>query len=236
MIKVITRFNPTANGALHLGHIYSLIVNQRFAYAHGGDFWVRFDDTSQAIVIEMDRKERAKEIVKSQKEVIQWLDIEFDFWSVQSDFIDEVHEELNKWDYIFPDPYPHDLPTYVRMIGSGWIPYPYTPLETAERVVMDHMIGATHLIRGEEFATEYSLYRYYCQLFDYPTPTFIFLPRLTGVGGDISKTNGGYTIVELKAQGYTPKDITGILQKSCLNYWSDDWSLTNLKSNPRVNI
>ena len=50
----ITRFNPSTNGGLHLGHIYALLVNERFAHDRDGMFYVRFDDTSQAIMIEME--------------------------------------------------------------------------------------------------------------------------------------------------------------------------------------
>jgi len=121
-------------------------------------------------------------------------------------------------------------------LGMTYIPYPYAPQQIAERVVMDHMIGVTHLIRGEDFVTEYSLYRYFCYLFDYKPPEFIFLPRLMSATGDISKTNGGYTLAELRGMGYTAKDVKSILENAVLYYPNNGWELYNLRSNPRINL
>lgn len=232
---IITRWNPSANGALHLGHIYSLLVNKHFAHDSGGKFHVRFDDTSQAITIEMEHPERTDEIIKHQIEDIKWLGINVDSWQKQSDILEEAHEKMQPRYAILQDPYPHYLPTSIKF-GNNWIPYPYTPFQTAERVVMDKMLGITHIIRGEEFLTEYSLYCYFCEIFDYPKPEFIFLPRLHSKCGDISKTNGGYKIAELRANGYTPKEIIHLLEVACLNWYGNGWSIYNLKQNPRLEI
>lgn len=235
---IVTRWNPTANGALHLGHIYSLLVNEKFAHDNDGKFYVRFDDTSGAITIEMAHKERTVEIIKSQQEIIEWLGIPVDGWIIQSSplIMKEIEEFMKGYDANFRYPYPHDLPLFVRMVGTGWLPFPYAPYETAERVILDHMIKATHIIRGEEFSGEFSLYRYFCDMFGFPHPKFIFLPRLMAGGGDISKTNGGYTIAELRSQGYKPEDIKDLLRNACLKWYSDDWSIYNLKPNPRISL
>lgn len=231
-----TRWSPTPNGPIHLGHIYSLLVNEHFSHSVGGKFYIRFDDTSQAMRIEIDHQERIPSMIDGHQDIINWLDIRVDAWENQSVGLESVKSYLKRYDNIFPDPYPHYLPTYVRMMGTGWLPYPYTPTETAERVIFDERMGITHIIRGEEFSTEYSLYRYYCQMFGVKPPQFIFLPRLVGRCGDISKTNGGYSLVELRAKGYTPDDIKNLLAEACLIYFGDDWSLWNLKPNPRVNL
>lgn len=232
----ITRFNPTTNGNLHLGHIYTLLVNEWMAKSSRGKFYVRFDDTSQAITIEMKNKDRLQQIINNQTNDITWLGVEVDGWSKQSDLLAEVHEKMNPRYVILPDPYPHMMPTVIKMIGTGWIPYPYAPYQTAERVVMDHMLGITHVIRGEDFLTEYSLYRYFCEQFNYPTPDFIYLPRLTGRHGDISKTCGGYTITELRGEGYTAMEIRSLLAKACLNWYGNDWDIYNLKREPYIDL
>jgi glutamyl/glutaminyl-tRNA synthetase len=233
---VVTRFSPTVNGNLHLGHIYTILVNEGFAHNNGGKFYVRFDDTSQAITLEMEHQEHTDKIIDSHKETIEWLGIEVDGWQTQSKMLKDIHEKMSKYDCIHPNPYPHTLPTFVKMMGMGWIPYPYAPFETPERVIMDNVLGVTDVIRGEEFSTEYSLYRFYCDLFDYPYPKFIFLPRLMNMFGDVSKTNKSYTIIEMRAEGYSPNDIKTILRKACLVAIGDDWLIHNLKPNPRVNI
>jgi glutamyl/glutaminyl-tRNA synthetase len=235
-MTVITRFSPSANGSLHLGHVYALLVNERFAHETSGKFFVRFDDTSQAIYVEMEHPERVDKIIAKQKKDIKWLGIDVDGWERQSDLLKEVHKEMTSFGYgHLTDVYPHDLPQSVRF-GSAWIPYPYTANQTAERVLMDYNLGITHVIRGEDFLTEYALYRYFCEVFHKPAPQFIFLPRLSGLSGDISKTNGGYKISDFRASGYSPEDVIMLLEKSCLIWWKRGWNLYNLKSNPRIDL
>jgi glutamyl/glutaminyl-tRNA synthetase len=98
------------------------------------------------------------------------------------------------------------------------------------------MSGITHVIRGEEFALEYSLYRCYCDKFKLPAPKFIFLSRLEGRHGDISKTAGGYSIAELRGDGYTAQDIKDMLAKAGLSCPQNGWYLYNLKREPRIDL
>ena len=57
-----------------------------------------------------------------------------------------------------------------------------------------------------------------------------------GKCGDISKTSGGYTVAELKANGWTPEDIFDLLEKACLNWYESGWGLHNLKPDPKVDL
>jgi glutaminyl-tRNA synthetase len=43
--KVVTRF-PEPNGFLHLGHTKAMVINFGFARFHGGECYLRFDDTN----------------------------------------------------------------------------------------------------------------------------------------------------------------------------------------------
>jgi glutamyl/glutaminyl-tRNA synthetase len=232
-MKPVCRFNPTSNGPLHLGHVYTLLVNEHYAHDNGGKFIIRFDNTSAAV--QALPENRRTKILEGQREIIEWLDVKVDEWQIQSEIVPDIHTKmLMKWQPIYDDPEP-ELPFYVRM-GTGWLPYPYQAWQTAERVLMDSMIGATHIIRGEEFATEYSLYRYMCEIFEVPAPHFIFLPRLCGKFGDISKTNGGYTIAEIRGKGYSAQDVKDLIADAVLNWPTYGWNLYNMKSNPRIDI
>jgi len=236
-MKYTTRFSPTSNGNLHLGHVYSLLVNERLAHSNNGTFVVRFDDDSPPAMA-LPEKQRNR-IVTSQWEDIKWLDLLVDEWQWQSKLHKDVlaNLELIGHEYMkdTEEDY-HILPVHVRMLGTGWLPYPYVPQQTAERVMMDHMIGTTHIIRGEEFFSEFSLYSYFCEKFNFKIPKFIFLPRLMGKNGDISKTNGGYSLAEFRGEGYSANDVKDLIAKAVLYYPTNGWELYNLRSNPRINL
>ena len=232
MEMIVTRFNPSSNGPLHLGHIFTLLVNEQFAHQSGGKFIIRFDDVTPPSF-----SKRTEKIMEVQRETIEWLNIKVDGWVVESAILAEVRSKLDKLGHVYVNDFGyHELPLYTRHINTSWLAFPYVPQQTAERVVMDNMIGATHLIRGEEFALEYSLYRYYCDKFNFPHPKFIFLPRMIGKYGDISKTAGGYTIDGLCGDGYSPSEVIELVEKSCLNWPPNGWSLHNLKREPRLNL
>ena len=232
---ITTRFNPSTNGGIHIGHVYALLVNEHLAHDNGGKFYIRFDNTSQGVHLDMKHPELAPEIMKHQREDLEWLDIPVDGWQAQSDIQAEAWEMMMPRYAIIKDPHPHYLPVSIRL-GNSWEPYPYTPFQTAERVCMDRMLGITHVIRSEEFLTEYALYCYFCDMFSYPRPEFIFLPRLQGKYGNISKTNGGYTISEMRGDGYTVSDIKRMLEWACLIWPNNGWNIYNLRSNPRIDL
>jgi glutamyl/glutaminyl-tRNA synthetase len=235
---IVTRLNPSVSGAIHIGHCYCALVNERLAHQNGGKFYVRFDDTSQGITIDMNDKERKRvpNIINNMKADIDWLGIKVDGWTVQSDFVSKRADNLARLREYLIDPYPHRMPISIRM-GNEWIPYPYTPYQTAERVLMDKYLGVTHLIRGDDFFLEYSLYYYFCDEFNFPMPEYILLPRLLNCRGEnISKTNGSYTIAELRSNGYTSDDVIKMIEDACLIWPPNGWSIYNLKRDPRLKI
>jgi len=234
-MKHNTRFNPTANGPLHLGHVYAMLVNERLAHESGGKFYVRFDDRSEtaAAIPEW----RRLSIIQQQKTDIQWLGIRVDGWATESLLMDMVAKKLAslEWPYIQEDPM-EKRPYFVRL-GPLGIPIHYVPQETAERVILDSSIGVTDIVRGEEFATEVSFYSFLCHAWSYDVPQFIFLPRLTGRGGvDISKTNGNYTLADIRGSGYAADDIIKIVTKAALGSVPIGWHLHNLKPYPQVDL
>lgn len=232
---MITRFNQTANGPLHLGHLYSLLVNERIAHQSGGKFIVRFDDTSSTT--QKLHPDKVRSLALIQKETIEWLGVQVDEWLWQS----ELRKDIFRMDVYknwlqsgLKDMDTVRLPLSIRMAGTQWNPYPYQVYQTFERVVMDNMSSVTHVIRGEEFLTEFSLYLYYCDLCNFPHPEFIFLPRLKYSGKDISKTNGGHTIAEYRASAYGPEEIIAIVEKAVLEWPPNGWQLWNLKREPEL--
>lgn len=82
--KVFTRFPPEPNGFLHIGHSKAIMVNFGFAKHHGGNCYLRYDDTNP---------EAEEEIYFDQiKSMIEWLG--FEPWKItySSDYFDRLYE------------------------------------------------------------------------------------------------------------------------------------------------
>lgn len=82
--RIITRFPPEPNGFLHIGHSKAIAVNFGFARYHGGDCYLRFDDTNPA-------GEEEKYFVAIE-EMIQWLGFKPVKITYSSDNFDRLYE------------------------------------------------------------------------------------------------------------------------------------------------
>jgi len=228
-----TRFCPTANGALHYGHLYMALVNKGLADEGGGDFTIRFEDTAASL--QHLGKERIRTICKNQIDDLAWAGIIAERYIYQSAIDEEVEAFLLKRGFKRT---PQEDPVVVPgIIAEGnMILYPYTPSMTAEKVVMDWMTGTTLLVRGIDLLSEYSLYTHYCRMFELPEPRHLYLPRLKGPFGDISKTNGGCTIAGARSDGISPAELRDMIGRACLKNPPNGWSLDNLKAEPRITL
>lgn len=225
---IVTRFNPSSNGPLHLGHVYMALINE--AFAEDGRFIVRWDDSHPRRIRDMGR-ERTDNIRRGQREDMEWLGFKPYAYIKQSDIIDEARELAASFGVTMKDEEPVKL---ARLIGSDYdvLTYPLTPALTSEKVIMDHAIGTTHLIRGIDLMTEYSLYQYFCRLFNLPQPEHIYLPRLRWRNGDMSKTLGARSVCNMRNEGYTPQDVRDIVARACLRSPGNGWTLGNIKGVP----
>ncbi len=88
-MTVITRFAPSPTGLLHIGNVRTALICYMIAKKEGGQFMLRLDDTD----IERSTESYADAI----KEDLQWLGLEWDFTSKQSDRMvryDEIKQKL----------------------------------------------------------------------------------------------------------------------------------------------
>ena len=68
--SVVTRFAPSPNGALHLGHAFSAMCAHDFARAHGGAFHLRIEDIDGT----RSRSEHVEGILSD----LHWLELDWD--------------------------------------------------------------------------------------------------------------------------------------------------------------
>lgn len=230
-----TRFNPTTDGALHLGHVYIALVNEYEAHHSGGKFILRFDDNQEVWDMRLGRDYQIAAASQIKRELDD-LGIQYDeCWSQHGQI-----NEINKAMFYYND---HGInirtmsPVWVNnsaeLIGSDMVMYPYFPALTVEKVACDQMDEINLLIRGVDLITESSLYAYICDCWRVPAPRQVYLPRLLGKNGEsMSKSLGNYTIKEYFHRIWTPDDIKEKLAESCLIDPAGPWSIDNVKPQP----
>ena len=69
MAKIITRIAPSPTGNLHLGTVRTALYNMIFAKRHGGEFYLRLEDTDA----ERSKHEFTQEIIEGLRHLgIEW--------------------------------------------------------------------------------------------------------------------------------------------------------------------
>ena len=239
-----TRFCPTTNGALHIGHLYMILVNEAEAHANKGKFTIRFDDNQEVYDFGVSwtgarmTPEEIDECKNAMMKDIFWLNIQVDGWSSQRDQEKRVGEflrHLNKGDLSVRKCYTSQTNPEIHWTGFDTA-YPYVPWLTAEKVLYDYLDGCNLIIRGEDLLDEWALYIYFADLWGLPIPRQVFLKRLKLEGGeellDISKTRGVGTIKEYRDKGWTPEKLLMMLAESCLIDPNKPWLISNCKVDP----
>ncbi len=229
-MKQNTRFNPTVNGPLHIGHLYTIMVNYGEARASGGKFGIRFDDTQWSWNY-MLGPEKVKEFMVGMLNDLEWLGISLDFIDFQSEMMPKVEAMLRDvFDYEpdqehYASPLPADVP------GSPHHFYPYTDRLTCEKVIMDMLEATTWLIRGMDLITEDCLYKFFCDKFLLYPPRTTYIPRLS-CGQEISKTEGKYRIDQFRQAGIQPDDLLSCLAHDCLS--EEGWRVEHIRIVPTL--
>lgn len=82
--KVVTRFPPEPNGFLHIGHAKAINLNFRYAEAHGGICYLRYDDTNPEA-----EEPRYYEAIRSS---VEWLGFTPYKVTAASDYFPQLYE------------------------------------------------------------------------------------------------------------------------------------------------
>ena len=86
---VVTRFPPEPNGFLHIGHAKSICLNFGVAAEHGGQTFLRFDDTNPG--------KESEEYVDAIKRDVRWLGFEWeDRLTHASDYFERLYESAEQ--------------------------------------------------------------------------------------------------------------------------------------------
>lgn len=243
-----TRFNPGTTGSLHIGHIYMSLLNEYAAHSSGGKFHIRFADEPVWFGGSPCSPEEATEHAHLQLDELDWMGIEVDSISYHSDLEQKMllflansnfRMVIDKSRYAY---YAGSQPTVLlkpRIQGMA-----LNIQHTIEKVVYDYWEGSDVLIRGLEWLQEQWLYMYLCSVLGFPFPKCYYISRLFAIGDegsflppvDISKTVGNWRIKDLRDAGVTREETLHILRESCLLDQTGEWSLDNVKDQPRLTV
>ena len=237
-----TRFNPTTNGELHLGHAFMALLNRDMAHSTDGAFTVRFDDNCRYWNHRMDGTAHpgptVAAIQKQMRLELEWLGIAPDVTTSQWLYEDETRRWLARYpEMVPPDHFPHTLtPDILNMPVPG--PMGCTTYVIFEKVVLDYVENTNCVIRGYEFISDFSLYVFLCYRLGFPVPWLLYVPRLrTDTGGelsDISKTRGNFKLSSLYKAGVPAESVLALLREACLVDPAGLFVRDNLKLEPAV--
>ncbi|SHH44132.1 glutamate--tRNA ligase [Tepidibacter thalassicus] len=116
-----------------------------------------------------------------------------------------------------------DLDDQVLMKSDGFPTYHFAV------VVDDHLMGITHVIRGEEWLPSTPKHVYLYEAFGWDAPTFVHLPNiLNSQRKKLSKRHGDVAVEDFRKKGYLPE---GLVNYVALVGWSpeDNRELFTLK-------
>ena len=85
---VVTRFPPEPNGYLHIGHAKAITVNFGFAKHHGGQCYLRFDDTNP--------EAEEEKYFTAIKDMVKWLGFTPKEITYSSDNFDKLYEKAEQ--------------------------------------------------------------------------------------------------------------------------------------------
>lgn len=233
-MKHSTRFNPTVNGPLHLGHLYNILINLEEAHSTGGKFIFRFDDTQWSWNYYLG-KDKVQQFKSGMMADLEWLGIRPDLYVSQAEIMPKVDGLLRDVFHYQPALEPFANLAGPTLAGCKHHFYPYTDRLTSEKVIMDMLDGITYLIRGVDLITEDCLYIHYCTQFNIPIPITDYLPRLDCGEGEISKTLGTYKLEDFRRVGYNPKQLIYNLAEDCLyDNGCSGWAFNSVRQSPKV--
>jgi glutamyl-tRNA synthetase len=119
--------------------------------------------------------------------------------------------DLLRGESVFQNEHLEDL---VLMKSDGY------PTYHLANVVDDHLMGVTHIMRGEEWIPTAPVHVRLYDAFGWSVPKFAHMPLILAPGGGkLSKRHGSTAMEEFRAQGYLPEALTNYL---ALVGWSFD--------------
>jgi glutamyl-tRNA synthetase len=225
MVKV--RFAPSPTGTLHVGGVRTALFNYCFAKARSGEFILRIEDTDQTRKVEG--------AVEQIKESLQWLGVSWDSLVTQSERVETykkyAEELVEKGLARKEDGAVRFLvnktgsTSWTDAVGNKKISFENNNVEDIiilkkdgfptyhlANVIDDHLMGITHVIRGDDWVSSTPKHIMLYKAFGWSTPTFAHVPNIFDTTGKkLSKRRGAKSVLDFKNEGILPEALFNYL-------------------------
>src|SRR6266699_1089222 len=212
------RFAPSPTGYQHIGGYRTALFDWLYARHTGGTFILRIEDTDISRTAERLKQLRAEQVAQKlpprYDRLCRYLTPEEraaneaagKTWTVRFAMPTEgetvVHDEL-RGDIVFNNA---DFDDQIILKSDGYALYHLAHL------VDDHLMGITHVLRGDEWISSAPLHVQIYKAFGWQQPLLYHVP--TVLGSDkrkLSKRQGALSWEDLKNQGYLPVAVLNFL-------------------------
>ncbi|MBI2610428.1 glutamate--tRNA ligase [Candidatus Kaiserbacteria bacterium] len=234
MNKVVTRFPPSPTGYFHLGSARTALFNYLFAAHHGGEMYLRFEDTDRA----RSKKEYENDILAG----LDWLQISYTKAEPlrQSERLPayraylhalikrgaayEAEEAEGGKGRVVRFKNPNTRVAFSDLI-RGEVIFDTTelkdfiiarslddPLYHLAVVADDHDTGVTHIIRGEDHISNTQRQILILEALGFKRPLYAHIPLILAPDKTkLSKRHGAASVNEYRQLGYEPEALVNYL-------------------------
>jgi glutamyl-tRNA synthetase len=204
---VRTRIAPSPTGYPHIGTIYQALFNYAYAHQHNGKFLVRIEDTDRSRFVEgayvPEVTSQKPNSVADMPENGDWI-VRMRVPQRDITFRDEIRGDIT---------FAHDQVTEQVLLKSDKFPTYHLAV-----VVDDHLMGITHVVRGEEWISSTPKHVLLYEYFGWEKPKFYHTPDLRNPDkSKLSKRHGHTDVRWYQSEGYLHEAILNFL---ALQGWS----------------
>lgn len=226
-IPVRVRIAPSPTGTPHIGNTRTSLFNYLFAKHNDGKFILRIEDT--------DQKRSVEGSITAIKEILEWLSLAYDEYYVQSERKD-IYKEHARLLLDKKIAYEKDGAIWVKMptdrdfswtdaVGEKNITFKGDsqqdfvalksdgfPTYHLANVVDDHLMGISHIIRGEEWISSTPKHLFLYKSFEWEPPVFAHLPVILGTDkAKLSKRHGAESALDYRDKGYLKEALLNFM-------------------------
>ena len=234
MSKVRTRFAPSPTGRMHVGNLRTALYAYLITRHEGGDFLLRIEDTDQERQVEgaVDiiyrtlekagithdegpdkdggvgpyvQSERQKQgiYMKYAKQLVEKGEAYYCFCDKER--LESLHTMIGDKE-ISISVNNEELDDMILIKSDGFPTYNFA------NVVDDHLMGITHVVRGNEYLSSSPKYNRLYEAFGWEIPVYVHCPLITDEEHKkLSKRCGHSSFEDLLEQGFLPECIVNFV-------------------------